>query len=156
MRRRLSTHPFLSNKINKILDKIIKFGNVRDLYADMFNRFGYHPEDSIDHQTNFALFCRYSSKYMTPFQKEYIMAGANKKGTLEEQFNYAVCLENGFGMEPNIPKSLDIYFKLADKNYRKAYFYLGVLYIMGDVLKQNIQLAIKYLRRDVQNSNDDF
>jgi len=67
------------------------------------------------------------------------------RGDIQAQYQSAVMLENGAGVDKNEASAAKLYEKAAIAGHKDAQFNLGLMYASGRGVEQNIQFAMMWL-----------
>ncbi len=74
-----------------------------------------------------------------------------REGDALASFNYAYCLQHGLGRECNPTEAKSYYAFARDMEGGEALYNLAILYLHGEGVAQNFELAHKYMRMSAEN-----
>ena len=77
------------------------------------------------------------------------------RGNLEAQYQSAVMLENGVGVDKNESSAIKLYEKAAISGHKDAQFNLGLMYASGRGTEQNTQFAMMWLASAAAQGDDE-
>ena len=63
------------------------------------------------------------------------------------------CYSNGYGVSKDKPRAIELYKKASEFNIKEAQYNLGLLYLYGNGVTQNHEIAKWYLRLAVKNGD---
>lgn len=140
----LSIDKEVQGEINELIDWFnegqFEFIEQRVAFSHLIEKLGICFQDVLEDEHLQIAKCYFERSNKSYFNEEIENSGISwietlcKKNNKEAEFMMAKCLQNGFSVNQNIPKAIDIYEKLSDEGCFKASHELARIYLTDSFL----------------------